>query len=163
MAAGKTVAKSARRTPRGESSRQRPGKSSMGGIFPTQRPYIQPTPVVTLTFSSSDQVAIYIKNERMTVNAADSGRWKLGDDTCRTDRIDRREAETAGINRFKMVFDCSPCRLLYEQSHNASDGLGVSKSIQYTHLCLCLIIRRCPSRRKIGDECWTLDRRWLIW
>jgi hypothetical protein len=59
MAAGKTVAKSAKRTPSGESSRQRPGKSLMGGIFPTQRPYIQPTPVVTLTFCSSDQVEIY--------------------------------------------------------------------------------------------------------
>ena len=29
----------------------------------------------------------------MIVNAADSARQKLGDDTCRTDRIDRREAE----------------------------------------------------------------------
>ena len=91
MAAGKTVAKSTERTPRGESSRQRPGKSLIGGIFPIQRSF---TPVVTLTFSSSDQVAIYIKNEGMTVNAADSARWKLGDDTCRTDRIDRREAES---------------------------------------------------------------------
>ena len=60
MAAGKTVAKSAKRTPRGESSRQRPGKSPMGGILPTQRPFIQPTPVVTLTFSSSDHVSTYI-------------------------------------------------------------------------------------------------------
>jgi hypothetical protein len=64
MAAGKTVAKSAKRTPRGESSRQRPGKSLMEGIFPIQRPFIQPTPVVTLTFSSSDQVAIYIKKRK---------------------------------------------------------------------------------------------------
>ncbi len=84
MGAGKTVAKSTKRTPRGESSRQRPGKSLMGGIFPTQRPYIQPTPVVILTFASSDQVAIYIKNERMMVNAADSARGKSSDGTCRT-------------------------------------------------------------------------------
>lgn len=95
------MAKSAKRTPRGESSRQRPGKSSMGGILPTQRPYIQPTPVVTLTFFSSDQVAIYNKKW------SKSARRNLGDGTCRTDGINRREAETRGINRAQMVFDCS--------------------------------------------------------
>lgn len=88
----------------------------MGGIFPTQRPYIQPTPVVALTFSSSDQVAIYIRKiNRMTVNAVDSTKRKLGDGTCRTDRIDRREAEKWGISRAKMVFD---------YSHDASDKVG---------------------------------------
>jgi hypothetical protein len=46
----------------------------------------------------------------MIVNAADSAKQKLlGDGTCRTDRIDRREAE-AGINRANMVFGCPPCR-----------------------------------------------------
>ena len=55
--AGKAVAKSAKRTPSGESSRHRPGKSPTGGIFPTQRPFIQPTPVVILTFCSSVKVA----------------------------------------------------------------------------------------------------------
>ena len=63
IAAGKAVAKSAKRTPRGESSRQRPGKSSMGAILPTQRPFIQPTPVVMLTFCSRDHVATYIPNK----------------------------------------------------------------------------------------------------
>ena len=63
IAAGKAVAKSAKRTPRGESSRQRPGKSPMGAILPTQRPFIQPTPVVTLTFCSRDHVATYIQKE----------------------------------------------------------------------------------------------------
>ena len=50
--AGKPVTKSAARTPSGESSRHRPGKSSTGGVFPTQRPPAKPTPVVILTFCS---------------------------------------------------------------------------------------------------------------
>ena len=64
MPAGKTVTKSARRTPRGESSRQRPGKSSIGAILPIQR---LNTPVVMLTFSSSDQVLTYKENKPMIV------------------------------------------------------------------------------------------------
>ena len=147
---------------RGESSRQRPGKSLMEGIFPTQRPFVQPTPVVTLTFSSSDQVAICIKNGRMTVNAAGSGRRTLCDNTCHADRKDRRKAETREMNRVKSISDCSPCRTLYKQSHDASDKFGVSKRTQYTYFCLCLAIRPCPRRRKIRDECWTLDGRRLI-
>ena len=116
MAAGKTVAKSAKRTPRGESSRQRPGKTLMEGILPTQRPFVQPTPVVTLTFCSIDQVAIYIKNGRMVVNAAYSERRKLCDDTCHADRIDRRRAETRGMNRVRSIFDCLPCRTSYNRT-----------------------------------------------
>ena len=67
--AGKTVTKSALITPRVESIRQRPGKSPMGGILPLQRPFSQPTPVVTLTFCSSDQLAIYAENKRMMVTS----------------------------------------------------------------------------------------------
>ena len=52
--AGNAVAKSVKRTPSGESSRHSPGKASpMGGMLPTQRPPIHPTPVETFTFCSS--------------------------------------------------------------------------------------------------------------
>ena len=67
MPAGKTVAKSAPFTPREESSRQRPGKSPTGAILPPQRPFIQPTPVVMVTFCSRDQVATYMENKRMII------------------------------------------------------------------------------------------------
>ena len=72
MPAGNAVTRSANRTPSGASykrpqhlrgtpprqrggntSKQRPGKSPTGGMFPTHGPFIQPTPVVILTFSSS--------------------------------------------------------------------------------------------------------------
>lgn len=64
IAAGKAVAKSAKRTPRGESSRQRPGKSPMDAMLPTQRPFCQPMPVVMLTFCSRDQLAIYEEKKK---------------------------------------------------------------------------------------------------
>jgi len=35
----------------------------MGEILPLQRLFAQPTPVVMLTFCSSDQLATYMKNE----------------------------------------------------------------------------------------------------
>jgi hypothetical protein len=60
IAAGNAVTKSAKRIPRGESSRQRPGKSPMGAILSTQRPFAQPMPVVMLTFCSGDHVATYM-------------------------------------------------------------------------------------------------------
>ncbi len=52
---GNTVTKSVPRTPRGESSRQSPGNSATEGMFPTQRPFPYPVPVVVATFCSSDQ------------------------------------------------------------------------------------------------------------
>ena len=82
--AGKTVTKSAPFTPRVESTRQRPGKSSTGGILPPQRPFIHPTPVVMLTFCSSDQSAIYTENKRMIVTSMlgvkgrrEVGKWEV--------------------------------------------------------------------------------------
>ena len=41
-----------------QTSRQRPSQSAIAGMFPTQRPFDQPTPVVVATFSSSDQLDI---------------------------------------------------------------------------------------------------------
>ncbi len=99
----------------------------------------------------------------MIVNAAGSARRKLGDSRCRTDSIDRREAEMWGINRAKMAFGYSRGRTLQKQSHDARGKLKVSKGIQYTHIDLCLLIRSCPRGREIGDQCWTLDRRGMLW
>ncbi len=55
MPAGNAVTKSVSRTPSGESSRQSPGKSPTAAMLPTQRPFIQKTPVETFTFCSTDQ------------------------------------------------------------------------------------------------------------
>ena len=68
IAAGKAVTKSAKRTPSGASSRQRPGKSSIGAILPTHRPFSQPTPVVILTFFSSDQLATWNTRQHGTLH-----------------------------------------------------------------------------------------------
>lgn len=40
--------------------RHKPGQSRIGGILPTHRPFIHPTPVVTCTFSSNVQFEICI-------------------------------------------------------------------------------------------------------
>ena len=54
--AGNAVTKSVRRTPSGLSSRQSPGNAPDGGMLPTQRPFIQPTPVETFAFWASVSV-----------------------------------------------------------------------------------------------------------
>ena len=46
--------KTAEKTPKIKNTcKQRPGKLATGGVFPTHGPFIQPTPVVIFTFSSS--------------------------------------------------------------------------------------------------------------
>lgn len=88
----------------------------------------------------------------MIVSAADSVRRKLGDGTCRTDRIDRREAEMRGINRSRIVFDCSPCRALHKQSHSASDKLGDSKGFNMPTFAFALLYALVHAGAKSGTS-----------
>ena len=135
MPAGKAVTKSAARTPSGESSRQRPGKSSTGGVFPTHRPSSQPTPVVILTFCSRVKVTI-LKPQKKNLGYCQL--WKSMSRDCVRSRVRLMRRAPVGSSCAKIV---------------------QRKTVQnIAYLSSCLFVSVTPRWREIGDQRRDINR-----
>jgi hypothetical protein len=92
----------------------------MGGILPLQRPFIQPTPVVMLTFCSSDQLETYMEKKKGD-NHVNAGSAR-GNVTRRHMSYNKREVEKWDVKMTSRVISAAYQATRYYTNNSTKRG-----------------------------------------